>query len=196
MDLLSRVFKKVAAISTLCGVMLFASQAHAADRNLNIGLVSFKTCVEQSKLGKQEQATFDSMKKQMESILGEKEKVLNDMATKFNDTDYLDSLAPAEETELKRKFRALSQEISQQQQQYYQTLNQANIRILQKISETITKAATDVAKEKRLDIVFNEESSFYHAPELDISNLVVTKMDEAFDREAKEAKDKAPADKK
>ena len=84
--------------------------------------VDFKECVEGSKLGKQEQSTFENLKKQMEKALEEQEKTLTDLATKLNDTDYLDSLTPEAETELKRKFRALNQEMNQVQSQYYQTL--------------------------------------------------------------------------
>lgn len=42
--------------------------------SLKIGVVNFKRCVETSKLGKLEQANFEALKKQMESVLGEKEK--------------------------------------------------------------------------------------------------------------------------
>ena len=163
-------------------------------RSPTVGVVNFKTCVEQSKIGKQEQSTFESMKKQMESILEEKEKTLNDIATKFNDPDYLDSLAPEAETELKRKFRALSQELQQQQQQYFQTLQQANYKIIQKLSEYITSASAEVAKEKKLDVILNQESAFFATPDLDVSTAVVAKMDEAFDKDAKE-KAQQPAQK-
>lgn len=162
-------------------------------RQLRIGLVNFKTCVEKSKLGKQEQGTFDAMKKQMESILSEKEKGLNDMAGKLGDSDYLDSLAPDAETDLKRKFRALSQELSQAQNQYYQTLQQANFKIIQKIAETISTASEKVAKELKLDMIFNEDGAFYYSTDLDVSDLVVKEMDLIFEADLKAAKEAPPA---
>lgn len=187
---LSRILICCSALMSFGLIPLHAEKNTATDKllkdKLSIGLANFKTCVEQSKMGKQEQTTFESMKKQMESILEEKEKALNEMATKFNDPDYLDSLAPEAETELKRKFRALSQELTQQQNQYYQTLNQANYRIIQKLTDSVTKASNEVAKENKLDIILNEESCFYCVASLDISSLVVVKMDEAFEKEAKE----------
>jgi outer membrane protein len=155
-------------------------------RPLSIGFANFKTVVEQSKVGKQEQATFDGMKKQMESILSEKEKALNEMATKFNYVDYLDALSPEAETELKRKFRAQSQEYQQQQQQYYQSLQQANYKILEKLADAVAKAAKEVAKENKLDVIYNQEGAFYYAPEFDVSSLIVAKMDVLFEKEAKE----------
>jgi len=171
----------------LVPALCIASSVSAVDyKNLSIGFVNFKTCVEQSKMGKQEQVAFESMKKQMESILEEKEKAINEIATKFNDPDYLDSLAPEAETELKRKFRALTQELQQQQQQYYNTLTQANTKVVQKLTETINAAAQEVAKDKKLDLVLNEEGTFFASQSLDVSKDVVAKLDAQFDKEAKE----------
>lgn len=175
----------------LAALMFFSPSASFAapsnsKQNLNVGLVNFKECIEQSKIGKQEQQTFEAMKKQMESILEDKEKALNEIAVKFNDPDYLDSLAPEAETEMKRKFRTQGQELQQQQQQYYQLLTQANYKIVQKLSDTITNASKEVAKEKNLDIVLNEESCFYCSPDLNISKFVIAKMDDSYDKEQKE----------
>lgn len=171
------------ALGLLC---VSSVQAEDKARSLNIGVVNFKSCVENSKLGKQEQGSFEKMKKQMEAILEEKEKGLEDLSSKLNDPDYLDSLAPDAETELKRKFRTQTQEITQQQSQFYQTLQQANVKILQKISEQINKAATEVAKEKKLDLILSEDSTFYYANALDVSKEVTAKMDANFDREPKD----------
>ncbi len=153
-------------------------------KTLNLGVVNFKTCVEKSKLGKKEQEGFDAMKKHMESLLDEKEKALNEMASKFND-DYLDTLSPEAETELKRKFRTMSQDLNQTQNQYYQTLNQENFKVLQKISGSVASCSAKVAKEKALDLILNEDSLFYYAPELDISTYVIKEMDALFDSSEK-----------
>lgn len=169
----------------------FAAPVTAATfptRAFKIAVVNFKTCVENSTLGKQEQGTFEAMKKQMEAILSEKEKSLNEIAGKLGDVDYLDSLSPDAETEIKRKFRALSQELTQAQNQYYQTLQQANYKIIQKIAESIEKASAKVAKDLKIDLVYNEEGTFFYAEDLDISSLVVTEMDALFEKELKEAK--------
>lgn len=200
------VFSKRTPLLVFTGSLLFALalthfplHAQAPEgaafptRNLKIGMVNFKTCVEKSKLGKQEQGTFDAMKKQMETILAEKEKSLNDMASKLGDSDYLDSLAPDAETDLKRKFRALSQELSQAQNQYYQTLQQANFKIIQKIAETISKASEKVAKDLKLDVILNEDGAFYYATDLDISSFIVVEMDSLYEKELKAAKEAPPA---
>lgn len=152
------------------------------------GFVNSKTIIEESKLGKQEQASFEALRKQMESVLEEKEKELNDMATKFSDPDFLDTLSVEAETELKRKFRQQTQEFQEKQNQFYQALQQSNLKVMTKIGESIAKAAEAIAKEKKLDAVFNYETTFYAQDALDISKDIVTQMDKQFDQEAASAK--------
>ncbi|NGX42261.1 MAG: hypothetical protein K940chlam7_00539 [Chlamydiae bacterium] len=176
MNILRKAFYACAAVLLFCSAAPKELEAQTA----NIGFVDFKKCVEQSKLGKQEQANFESMKKQMEDVLGEKEKSLSDISTKFDDPDYLDTLSPEAEAEMKHKFRNLNQELSQHQQQYYQILNQANFKIIQKISETINEASKTVAKDKSLDIILNEEGAFYYKDTLDVSADIVKVMDATF----------------
>lgn len=167
-----------------------AASSFAADatpsRTIKIGVVDFKKCVEQSKLGKQEEASFEAMKKQMEAVVGEKEKTLTEMANKLNDPDQLDLMSPEAETELKRKFRALSQEMQQIQAQFYQTLQQANFKVIQKLSEVVTTASEKVAKDLSLDLVVNDETCFFAASPLDITSQVVKQMDSTFEQDAKQ----------
>lgn len=187
-------FHKIILGATLAAaalVLCSATPQNGANSPLKISVVNFKTCVELSKMGKQEQASFEAMKKQMETALEEKEKVINEIAQKSQDPDYLDSLTPEAETELKRKFRALSQEITGLQNQYYQALSQANVKIVQKLSETVAKASAKVAKDNKIDIVLNEEASFFYSPDLDISSKVVAVMDQIHEQESKEAKEKS-----
>lgn len=174
----------VASTATLQAQSYTQSQPQSQDGNqLKIGVVNFKSCVENSKLGRQEQASFEAMKKQMESILEDKEKEINDLATKLNDPDYLDSITPEAERELKHKFRAQSQEFAQQQNQYLQTLQQANVKILQKLADTISKASGEVAKEMGINLVINDDSAFFYLPTLDISKQTAAKMDINFSQE-------------
>jgi outer membrane protein len=192
-------YKMVSAAVLLAAAALFCSAAPSSgDMNApaKVRVVNFKKCIEQSKLGKQEQASFDALKKQMESALEEKEKVLNDMATKLEDTDYVDSLSPEAETEMKRKFRALSQEYAQIQNQYLQTLNQTNMKVLQNISDKVSEAAEAVAKQNNFDLVLNDEGSFFASPAFDISSQVITTMDQLFDKDAAAAKSGAVPAKK
>lgn len=173
----------------LTAVPLTAAQdASVNTKTFKIGVVNFKKVVEESKMGKQEQANFEVLKKQMETVLEEKEKTLNEISSKFNDQDYLDGLSEGGENELKHKFRTLNAELGQIQSQYYQTLNQANMKILQRLNEIISQAAAGVAKDAQIDLILNEESGFYYSPDLDFSKKVIAALDALYEAELKSNK--------
>lgn len=182
-------FTIIFLITSLAALNVQALESNAPAK---VRTVNFKKCVEQSKVGKQEQASFEAIKKQMETVLVEKEKVLNEMAAKFEDPDFLDGLSAEAETELKRKFRALSQEFAQLQQQYVQALQQTNFKIVQKLTTAVSKAATEAAQKQKIDLVVNEENAaFFVSPNLDISSDVVSIMDQHLEKEEK-AQDQQP----
>lgn len=180
-----------------------ASTAFTADAAPSFGIVNFGACVSDSKLGKQEQASFESLKKQMTTLLEDTEKQLNDMAAKFNDPEYLDGLSPEAEEDLKTKFRTLNEELGRYQNQYYQVMNQANMRIVQTISGSINAAAEKVASAKKLSMVVNKDACFYYVPGLDITSMVVAEMDKTYAQDSKKqagvqasAGEAAPAEQK
>lgn len=166
------------------------------NQTLKVGIVNTKKCLENSKLGKLEQANFEKMKNQMESILQEKEKTLEDLESKLNDDDYMDSISDEAASELKRKKRNIRNEGMQLQNQYLQTLQQANLKIVQKLTDAISKASAQVAKEEgnqSIDIIFTDEACTYFAPHLDVSDRIIEKMNTLFDAEQKDNnKDNAP----
>ncbi len=164
------------------GLLLQPSYVSAADTAspLKVGMVNFRIVLEKSKLGKQEYNSFEGMKMQMAAILEEKEKALIDLHSKVKDPDYLDGLSQEAEAELSRKFQMLQEELGQLRNQYMQTLNQANMRIMQKLTSKISEASQLVAKEKGLDVVFNEDGCFFCSEKLDISKDIVAKLDELF----------------
>jgi outer membrane protein len=166
----------------------FAQQSGSSAQPLRVGIVNTKKCLENSKLGKQEQANFEKMKKQMESILQDKESALEDIETKLNDDDYMDSISDETATELRNKKRNLRKDGMALQNQYMQTLQQANQKIVQKLTETISKASSQVAKDPSngFDIILSDDATTYFAASLDVSDLIVTKMDQIFDQEQKE----------
>lgn len=177
---------KRSLIPILLTTIGMTTSAFSADAAPSCGIVNFGTCASDSKLGKQEQASFDSLKKQMSSILEDTEKQLNDIAAKFNDPEYLDGLSPEAEEELKNKFRTLNEELNRYQNQYYQVMNQANMRIMQTISNSIGAASEKVAKEKKLNMVVNKDACFFYIPGLDVTSLVIAEMDKSFTADAKE----------
>lgn len=171
-----------------CGCFLSPLMAEK-DETMKIAVANFKNCVDQSKLGQEEQSHFEALRKQMENALQEKEKVLTEMSSKLEDPDYLDSISPETETELKRKFRNLSQELNQIQAQYYQTLSQANMKIIQELQEAVVAASKIVAKEKNIDMIVNEESAFFYNQQYDISNEIIAAMNKNYEQNQEEAKE-------
>lgn len=157
----------------------------AQDAKGQIGIVNFATCMTESKAGKKEQASFESLKKQMTTLLEDTEKQLSEISNKFNDPEYMDGLSPEAEEELKNKARALNEEMNRYQNQYYQVLNQANMKIMQGMSNQIQAASEKVAKEKQLTMVINKEACFFYTPVLDVTSLIVAEMDKSFEVEVK-----------
>jgi outer membrane protein len=172
-------------IPVLLTAIAFSTAAFSAEPAPNFGIVNFGTCVSDSKLGKQEQASFETLKKQMSSLMEDTEKQLNDLSAKFNDAEYLDGLSPEAEEELKNKFQALNAELSRYQNQYYQVMNQANMRIIQTLSTSINSASEKVAKDKKLNAVVNKDACFYYIPALDVTPLVIVEMDKNYVQDSK-----------
>lgn len=163
---------------------IWASSAIALESPApKIGVVNFKACVEGSKIGKEEQAAFETMKKQMENALEEKRRPLSKLADKLSNQDEIELMSVEAEVELKRQFRALDQEAMQLESQCYQTLNQFNMQQIQKLSEMVAEGSQEVAKEEKLDMVLNSEGAFFTSKGLDVSPLVIKKMDIRFDKE-------------
>ncbi len=155
-----------------------------------VAVVNFANCMTESKLGKQEQASFESLKIQMTSLLEDTEKQLSEIASKFNDSEYMDGLSPEAEEEMKIKYQQLSEEMNRYQNQYYQVLQQANMKIVQALGADIQEASEKVAKNKKLTMVINKEACFFFTPTLDVTDSVIAEMDKAY--EAKKVANNQP----
>lgn len=151
----------------------------------DIGVVNFATCISDSKVGKSEQANFENLKKQLGTHLEATEKELNDLAGKINDSEYMDGLSPEADGELREKVRLLNEELMRYQNQYYQVLNQTNMKIVQQISAKIASASEAVAQVKKLDAIFNQEACFYANPSLNVTPDVIKEMDSRYDEDMK-----------
>ncbi len=176
------------AASMMISVALFAAQSDdfiQSSGALKVGVVNFKLVVEESKFGKLEQGNFETLKKQIEGVVEEKDKARAELAAKFNDPDYVDSLSPEAENELKHKFRLINQELGQMEGQFYQTLNQANVKILQKLNEMVSKASVTVAKENQLTLILNDDGCFFYDKTLDVSRKIIASLDALYETEMK-----------
>ena len=182
--------KVLFCLTALFGGLLAVGATKAETQPPKIGMVNFKKCVEESKLGKSEQSLFEGQKKQMEQELEKKQKEIKDLAPKFND-EYLDSLTPEAEKELKGKFQKINEEFTEQQNQFFQAMDQSHLSRMQKIYDMTAKASEAVAKEKKLDLVLNDEVCFYHDKKVDgfdVTGDVIKKLDELFAQSEKEKK--------
>lgn len=167
-----------------------------ANDTKNVAVVNFATCMTESKVGKQEQASFEKLKNQMTSLVKDTEKQLTDLASKFNDSDYMDGLSPEAEEEMKIKYQQLSEEMNRYQNQYYQALQQANMQIVQNLGANIQEASEKVAKNKKLTMVINKEACFFFTPTLDVTEAVIAEMDKAFEQKNAPVANNQPAEAK
>jgi outer membrane protein len=176
----SRLVKKVSFLLLSAAALMGMPQATNAAEPARLGVVKFRQCVEQSKFGQKEQEAFEALRERMQSALSEKETALNEIARKFQDPDFLDGLSDEAEAELKHKFRVLSQDLNQFQNEYYQQLNQANMRIMQQLSSVVASASNEVAKSEALDAVVNDDAFFFFTPDVDVTGKVIAVMDRVF----------------
>lgn len=154
-----------------------------------VAFVNAKVCIDESKLGKQEQASFEALRKQMQSVLEQKEKEIVELEKKFDDTNYLETLSNEAEEEMQRKYQGMKDEWMEKQNQFMAALQQAQMKIMQKIADSITKASEQVAKEKKLDTIFNKDTTFYlNEALLDVSKEVIKVMDQHYEEESKNKK--------
>lgn len=170
--------------SAALAVALIAGASLSAD-TLMTGVVNFTTCVTDSKYGKKEQENFESLRKQMASMIENTENQLKEIAAKFEDTEYLDSLSPKAEEELKVKFQSLQEELGRYQNQFYQVLNHANQQLIQKINNSISNASKELAEKQKFDYVINKEACFYTRPGLDVTAQVIQEMDKKYELDEK-----------
>lgn len=165
--------------------VLFISFPLSAQDSFKMGYVNAKKCIEKSKYGKREKTAFETLRKQLGDNLEKADKELNELAKKLEDQEYMDGLSSPAAEELKQKFQKSSQEFVRYQNQYYQLLNQANVKLLQNLNNIICESSDKVRKDKNLNVVFNDEAIFSVDPSYDISEEIVKKMDDRFEQESK-----------
>ncbi len=187
-------FKKILLVGATTLAIASNGKIFAAECSLNFGVVDFTKCVMQSKYGKFETDNFESLKNQMGKAVGDIESQLQDAVNQLQNQDILDSLSPEAEQSLKEKCQALSGELNRYQSQYYQFMQQSNMKLMQNLAEEISKASETIAHKKKLSLVINKEAVFYTIPSLDITDSTIVEMDKKFDKE-KQTKDAASSPK-
>ena len=172
------------SFSALFSSLFLAGSALAADSGV-IGVVNFASCVTESKAGKQEEENVQNMRKQMAAMAEATEKELKELTAKLDDTEFVDSLSPKAEEEMRLKVQTLQDDMGRYQNQFYQFFQQAQYQMYQKMSNNIAKASEKIAKERKLDYVINKEACFYIRTDLDVTREVIAIMDKDFDASPK-----------
>ena len=178
--------KKTVLLTTLLACA--ATIGHAGIKGSSFGIVDFESCIEDSKFGKKEKESFDSLKNQMLSMLTDTERQLQDVSQKLSDQDYLDSLSPQGEDELKSRFQALSEEMNRYQNQFYQVLQQANMKMLNSMSSRINNASEVVAKDNKIPLILNKQAAFFYDEKFDITTVVIDQMNDSYETELESGK--------
>jgi outer membrane protein len=168
----------------LFATFLFGVSALSADEGL-IGVVNANTCFVESKAGKKEQESLEGLRKQMSTMIEDSEKELKELSAKFEDTEFLDSLSPKAEEELKLKYQTLQEDLNRYQGQFYQVLQQAQYQVVHRLTNYIAKASEEIAKEKNLSYVINKEACFYIRSDLEVTQDIISQMDKHFELEKK-----------
>lgn len=174
-------FATLATAFTLLGSFSLS----AAVKGSSFGIVDFVTCAQDSKFGKQEQESFESLKNQMQSMLQDADRQLQDVAQKLNDPEYMDGLSPEGEKDLKMRYQALSEELQRYQGQYYQVLQQAYMKMGQSIDTRINTASNIIAKDYKIPLILKKEAVFFYDEKFDVTKLIIDRMNEEFESEQK-----------
>ena len=159
-----------------------------------LGIVNFTTCITDSKYGQQEQEAFDDVRNKITSIMTDLEGQLTEIANKLQDPEFIDSLSPEAEQEMKSRFQALNEELGRYQNQYYQVMNQANMKLIQLMTSYISQASATVAKAHKLSVILNKEACFFYEPKQDVTAAIIAEMDKNFDKEANLQKAAVPSE--
>lgn len=175
-------------LSAATALTLLLTGSVSAAESPVIGVVNFATCITDSKVGKKEQENFESIRKHMADLMEDADKELKDIASKFDDPEYLDSLSPKAEEDLRSKFQTRQEDLSRYQYQFNQMMSQAQMQMIHKMNNMISKAAEKIANEKHLDYVMNKEACFYIRPDFEVTSLVINELDKSFELDEKARK--------
>ncbi|MCI5641975.1 MAG: OmpH family outer membrane protein [Chlamydia suis] len=152
---------------------LVSSPAFAASSTSTIGIVNLRRCLEES-------AEFEKMKKQFSNSMGKMEEELSSIYSKLQDDDYMEGLSESAATELRKKFEELSAEYNTAQGQYYQILNQSNLKRMQKIMEEVKKASEIVRVQEGLSALLNEDVVLAVDASADKTDDIIKILDDSF----------------
>ncbi len=158
----------------------------AAEITPKLGVVDFEICATESKIGKEESTSFNSLQSKAMADMQSMEKERQELAKKSEDQDYLDGLSPDAQQELHQKVQNHQMKMQMAGESYEKTLRQTYEMMQEKLSSNVKGAAEEIAKEKKLDMIIPSRFCIYSMPTLNITDNVIKKMDEMFEKSQKE----------
>lgn len=158
---------------------LFGSEGTSI-QSQKIGTINLRRCVEESLLGKKEQNELESIKKHYTKSIGKLEEELTAIYNKLQDEEYMEGLSSAACDELKKEFDEKSAEYQALMGQFQQEISQKNTKCLQNLFTKVREAANAVCKNKKLDIVLNDEAVLAISSDYDQTDDVIKILDESF----------------
>jgi outer membrane protein len=175
-------FVSTILLFTVLSTSLIATEV----KNSSLGKAGFRVvntrdCFINSKLGKQEQQAFEALKNQKTALIDETSKKLNEIADKLSNPELLESMSPKEEQNLKSLYEQLSQDLNQLHNESYQVLYQADMRINQTLQNNIDESLKEIEKEGTY-VILKSDACHYYSPELDVTDKVIKKLDEKFEK--------------
>ena len=182
-NLLGDFMKVISFVYSVLLSVFFMSSAYlsAADKNINIGIVDFAKCIMESKYGKVEQENFENMKNQMHKAIEDLDSQMNSLAKDLQDPDLLDSMSAETEKEKKMQLQSLGEEMNRYETSYYQRLQQANMQIMQTMSNLVNKASENVAKKEKLLIILRSDMAPHYSSTLDVTKQILEELEKQYE---------------
>ena len=141
---------QIAFSCTLLFGFLMPIEGHGAEKSY--GIVNFLHCMKESKYGKREKEKFDRLEEHMISLITDHDKQYNDVMSRLSDPEFVDSLSPEGEQELRSRVQTVGEELSRYREQYAQVMQRANMQYVQMLSQHVQQAAAVVAKTRSLQM--------------------------------------------
>ena len=171
-------FKSILSAAVLA-VLCSQGSVEATDAN-KYGVVNFRRCIEETKTGQKEEQSFNQMKTELTAMAEGREKEIQEIMAKLQDSDFIDSISPEEEQKLKQEFAMKNQEMRMFENQFYQTMNQANFQLLHKIRQEAQSASAKVGEKEGVLLIVDEETCFFAHPALNLTDSIIAQMNDDF----------------
>lgn len=178
----------VAALGTACMLLSGFTDISAEETaSLHVGVISTKKIFEESKLAQEAQKMYQKLKSQMDTALEAKLAAFQEIERQEKDEDYMESLSKEAAGELRLKKKGVEEEANRIQGQYFQLMQQARGKVMQKLLDQVGVISKKIAEQgldgNKLDLILSDESCTYFAAKLDITEKVVAEINALYESE-------------